>query len=308
MPLHCATCSTSGERSVSDDAHVPLRLATRGSRQALGQSEAVAAAITAATGRVVELVTIETTGDVRLDVPLHVIGGQGVFVKEVQRAVLDGRADLAVHSAKDLPSAPAEGLTIAAFCKRRDPRDALVGAALDELGEGCTVATGSVRRRAQLRRVRPDLAFEELRGNIDRRLSKIPEAGAIVMAVAALDILDLTDRIAQTLDVEEFVPAVGQGCVAVECRIDDASTREALAAVDDAPTRHDVEVERAFLAELGSGCSLPVGAHVRSGRLLTFLADLDTGISVSDDIELPGGEADLQIARAAAAAAHQALS
>jgi hydroxymethylbilane synthase len=241
-------------------------------------------------------------------VPLHVIGGQGVFVKEVQRAVLDGRADLAVHSAKDLPSAPADGLTIAAFCERRDARDALVGAALASLAEGCTVATGSVRRRAQLRRVRPDLRFEELRGNIDSRLSKIPDGGAIVMAVAALDILGLTDRIDEVLDVGDFVPAVGQGCVAVECRVGDGATREALAAIDHAATRHDVEVERAFLAELGSGCSLPVGAHVRAGTLSTFLADLDTGISVSDDIELPGGEADIELARTAARAAHEALS
>jgi hydroxymethylbilane synthase len=285
----------------------PLRLATRGSRQALAQSGAVAETIRQRTGRDVELITIETTGDVRLDVPLHVIGGQGVFVKEVQRAVLDGRADLAVHSAKDLPSAPADGLVIAAFCERRDPRDTLVGATLDAIASGGTVATGSVRRRAQLRRARPDLEFVELRGNIDSRLSKIPVGGAIVMAAAALEILDLTAQIAQTLNVEDFVPAVGQGCVAVECRHDDSATREALRVIDHAPSRHDVQVERAFLAELGSGCSLPVGAHVRAGRLRTFLADLDTGASVSDEIELPGGDADLEVARSAARAALEAL-
>jgi hydroxymethylbilane synthase len=285
----------------------PLRLATRGSRQALAQSGTVANALTAATGRAVELVRIETTGDVRLDVPLHQIGGQGVFVKEVQRAVLDGRADLAVHSAKDLPSAPAAGLTLAAFCERRDPRDALVGCDLASLAEEATVATGSVRRRAQLRRVRPDLHFAELRGNIDSRLAKIPDGGAIVMAVAALDILGLSDRIAELLVVDEFVPAVGQGCVAVECRADDPSTIEALGVIDHAATRHCVEVERAFLAELGSGCSLPVGAHAASGRLWTFLADLDTGISVSDEIALPGGAGDHEIARAAARAARDAL-
>jgi hydroxymethylbilane synthase len=293
---------------VSEHSLPPLRLATRGSRQALGQSGAVAASITAATGRPVELVTIETTGDVRVDVPLHQIGGQGVFVKEVQRAVLDGRADLAVHSAKDLQSAQAEGLVLAAFCERRDPRDALVGADLASLAEGCTVATGSVRRRAQLRRVRPDLNFSELRGNIDSRLSKIPDGGAIVMAVAALDILDMTDRIAETLAVRDFVPAVGQGCVAVECRDDDVVTLEALRAIDHPETRHAVEVERAFLAELGSGCSMPVGAHVASGTLWTFLADLDTGVTVSDEIALPGGAADAEIARTAARDAHRALT
>ena len=128
------------------------------------------------------------------------------------------------------------------------------------------------------------------------------------MAVAALDILGLGDRIAEVLDVAEFVPAVGQGCVAVECRSDDAATHEALASIDHPGTRHDVEVERAFLGELGSGCSLPVGAHARAGTLFTFLADLDTGVSLSDEIELSGGAADLEIARMAAGAAHRALS
>jgi len=287
----------------------PLRLATRGSRQALGQATAVADALRSATGRPVELVEIATTGDIRADVPLHTMGGLGVFVKEVQRAVLDGRADLAAHSAKDLPSATADGLVIGAFTERRDPRDALIGSTLAALADGSTVASGSVRRRAQLQRVRPDLAFAELRGNIDTRLSKIPADGAIVMAVAALQILEMTDRITEVLDIEEFVPAVGQGCVAVECRSDDADTIAALAAVDHGPTRHAVEVERAFLAELGSGCSLPVGGHVAEGRLHTFLANLESGVSVSDQIELTGLiETDLATARAAAASVHAAVS
>ena len=284
-----------------------LRLATRGSRQAVAQATSVADRITAATGRSVELVMIETTGDARLDVPLHVIGGQGVFVKEVQMAVLDGRADIAVHSAKDLPSAVTDGLVIGAFCERRDPADALVGHRLADLAHGATVATGSVRRRAQLSRVRPDLNFVELRGNIDTRLSKVPEGGAIVMAVAALEILQLTDRIAERLDVDTFVPAVGQGCVAVECRIDDVGTRRALAAVDHADTRHGVEVERAFLAELGSGCSLPVGGHVAHGRLTVFLADFTTGQSIVAQVALTGTADDLGIARRAALGAQEAL-
>ncbi len=288
---------------------IPLRLATRGSRQALGQATAVADALRVATGRAVELVEIATTGDIRADVPLHTMGGQGVFVKEVQRAVLDGRADLAAHSAKDLPSDIADGLVIGAFTARRDPRDALIGSTLVELADGATVASGSVRRRAQLQRVRPDLEFAELRGNIDTRLSKIPADGAIVMAVAALQILEMTERITEILDVDEFVPAVGQGCVAVECRADDSETLAALAAIDHAATRHAVEVERAFLAELGSGCSLPVGGHVAAGRLHTFLANLDSGVSVSDQIELTGEiGADLSAARAAAASAHAAVS
>jgi hydroxymethylbilane synthase len=286
-----------------------LRLATRGSRQALGQATAVADALHATTGRPVELIEISTTGDIRADVPLHTMGGEGVFVKEVQRAVLDGRADLAAHSAKDLPSAIAAGLVIGAFTARRDPRDALIGSTLADLADGATVASGSVRRRAQLQRVRPDLKFVELRGNIDTRLSKIPAEGAIVMAVAALQILKMTDRITETLDIGEFVPAVGQGCVAIECRAEDADTIAALAAIDHAATRHAVEVERAFLAELGSGCSLPVGGHVIDGRLHTFLANLDSGVSVTDQVELTGHiEADLAAARTAAASAHAAVS
>lgn len=274
----------------------------------MAQSTSVADAIIAAAGVDVELVRIETTGDLRLDVPLHVIGGQGVFVKEVQRAVLDGRADLAVHSAKDLPSMPADGLSIAAFFERRDSRDALVGAALDDLADGATIATGSVRRQAQLRAIRPDLNFTELRGNIDRRLGKVPDGGAIVMAVAALQILELTDRISETLDVLRFVPAIGQGCVAIECRSDDQRTSGILATVDHQSTRRDVEIERAFLAELGSGCSLPVGAHVDGGVLRTFLADLESGRSVVDEITMAGDASDLDRARRAARDSRDALA
>ncbi|MDX2379443.1 MAG: hydroxymethylbilane synthase [Acidimicrobiia bacterium] len=284
-----------------------LRLATRGSPQAAAQSTAIAAAITAETGRDVELVLVETTGDTRADVPLHTIGGQGVFVKEVQAAVLDGRADLAVHSAKDLPTDPADGLVIAAFTERRDPRDALIGRPLDSLANGATVATGSVRRRALLRRVRPDLEFVELRGNIGTRLDKVPTDGAIVMAVAALQILGLTDRIAEALPVDDFVPAVGQGCVAVECRSGDDDTTAALVAIDHEETRRAVEIERAFLAELGSGCSLPIGAHVEGARLLTFLADPDSGVSVADEIVLEGDDGDLDRARSAAHSAREAV-
>ena len=202
-----------------------------------------------------------------------------VFVKEVQRAVLDGRADIAVHSAKDLPSDVADGLLIAAFTERRAAND-VPGRfrCLGDLAQGATVASGSVRRRAQLASVRPDLEFVELRGNIDTRLSKIPEGGAIVMALAALQILDMmTERIDETLSVEAFVPAVGQGCVAVECREGDSETIETLAAIDHGDSRRAVEIERAFLGELGSGCSLPVGGHVVADELRVFLADPDRG-------------------------------
>jgi hydroxymethylbilane synthase len=259
-----------------------LRVATRGSAQARTQAEIVAEQVRRAGQRIeVELILVETTGDQRPDVPLHTIGGQGVFVKEVQQAVLDGRADLAVHSAKDLPSTPTTGLEIGAFTVRRDPRDALIGCSFKDLSAGATVATGSVRRRAQLAARRPDLRFVELRGNIHTRLGKIPEGGAIVMAMAALEVLGIVDELSAstTIDpipVDEMVPQVGQGAVAVECRREDTAARQALAAIDDRATRQAVECERAFLAELGSGCSLPVGAHavaIDGGlELRTFLA------------------------------------
>jgi len=260
-----------------------LRIATRGSAQARTQAEVVAAQLRAAhPGLDVELVLVETTGDRRTDVPLHVIGGQGVFVKEVQQAVLDGRADLAVHSAKDLPSTPTAGLVIGAITERRDPRDALVGCKLNDLVDGATVATGSVRRRAQLSMLRPDLTFVELRGNIHTRLGKVPDGGAIVMAAAALEVLGILDEVAASTPVElmavhAMVPQVGQGAVAVECAEQASSTRDLLAAIEHGPSRQAVDCERAFLAELGSGCSLPVGAYavvVDDGELClrTFLA------------------------------------
>lgn len=279
-----------------------LRIATRSSPQARTQAEVVARSLTAAhPGLDVRFVFVDTMGDRRQDVPLHVIGGQGVFVKEVQRAVLTGDADVAVHSAKDLPSAPSDGLTIAAFCARRDPRDALVGRPLADLAPGATVATGSVRRRAQLAAIRPDLTFVELRGNIHTRLSKLPSDGALVMAVAALEVLDLTDRIAERVDVDTMVPAVGQGCVAVEARLDDEFVLAAAAAIDDPATRHAVEVERAFLAELGSGCSMPVGAHVSDGVVQGFLAPESGGAPVTGRRTLSGDRVrDLDLARSLA--------
>jgi hydroxymethylbilane synthase len=269
----------------------PLRLATRGSAQARTQSQAVADALMVADpSRLVELVLVETLGDrtQHTETPLHTIGGQGVFVKEIQQAVLRGDADIAVHSAKDLPSTTDAGLQIAAFCRRRDPRDALVGSSLADLSIGATIATGSVRRRAQLAAARPDLHFAELRGNIHTRLNKVPDGGSIVIAVAALEILGLVDRIAQYLPPDRFVPSPGQGCVAVECRADDDEVAGMLADIDHALSRRAVEIERAYLAELGSGCSLPVGAHVDGGRLTAFLADASHRRSSIESIDISG--------------------
>ena len=252
-----------------------LRAATRGSALARWQADTVARLL----GQPVEMVIISTTGDQRPDIPIAALGGQGVFVKEVQAAVLEGRADFAVHSAKDLPSAPAPGLTIAAIPERGDPRDALVGATLDGLRPGALIATGSVRRRAQLAWLRPDLTFTGLRGNIDTRLTKIPSGGAVVMAAAALQRLGREDRIAQILEPTLMVPQVAQGALAVECREDDTATQAALAPLDHGPSRTAVTAERAFLAILGGGCDLPVGAFARlaDGRLELegLLASLD---------------------------------
>jgi hydroxymethylbilane synthase len=239
-----------------------LRLATRGSPLARWQAEWVGRRL----GQAVELVIVETTGDRRQDVSLTAIGGQGVFVKEVEAAVLEGRADAAVHSAKDLPSETGPGLWLAAIGERDDPRDALVGSTLDRLPTAARVATGSVRRRAQLANLRPDLTFAELRGNIATRLAKAEGHDAIVVAAAALRRLGMADRITEAVDPELLVPQVGQGAIAVECRAGDAATREVLAAVDDPATRRAVTAERAFLATLGSGCSLPVGAYATSAR------------------------------------------
>ena len=277
-----------------------IRVATRGSDQARAQARTIADALSAS-GVDCELVIVDTHGDrtQSAQVPLHTIGGQGVFTKEIQAAVLDGRADVAVHSAKDLPTATPDGLVIGAFGVRRDPRDALIGRSLDALAYGATVASGSVRRRSQLRLVRPDLHFVELRGNIPTRLERIPDDGAIVMAVAALEILGRTDEIAEMLDPTVFVPAVGQGCVAVECRSDDAATVAALAAIDDANARSAVMVERAYLGQLGSGCSSPVAAYATGGELYVYL---DGPVGVHREVMSLTGDLDHDMGLAAEAA------
>ena len=247
-----------------------LRIATRGSSLALWQAERVAEML----GSPAELVIIETRGDQDTTSPIHAIGGTGVFVKEVQEAVLRGEADLAVHSAKDLPAITIEGLILAAVPERADARDALVGSRLDKLPQGASIGTGSVRRRSQLAALRPDLEFGELRGNIGTRLSKAADFDAIVVASAALDRLGLGDRIAERLEPSVMLPQVAQGALAVECRLDDAEALVALAAIDDAIAHLAVKAERAFLAALGGGCDVPVGAYatIKSGGMISMQA------------------------------------
>jgi hydroxymethylbilane synthase len=257
-----------------------LRIATRGSDLARWQADHVAALLRQAHGVDAELVVVDTTGDRRQDVPLWTMGGKGVFVKEVQAAVLDGRADLAVHSGKDLPSIEHPGLTLAAIPERGDPRDALVGSTLAGLPAGAVVATGSVRRRAQLADLRPDLTFVGLRGNMATRIARAGDVGAVVVAAVALERLGLSDRISEILDPAVLVPQVAQGALAVECRSDDREARELLAALDHRPSRLAVTAERAYLAELGGGCDLPAGAHATVApdgtlRLEALLASLD---------------------------------
>ncbi len=239
----------------------PLRAATRGSTLARVQTSAVAGLLAVAAGVEVEAVVVDTTGDRRLDVPIWALGGQGVFVKEVQAAVLDGRADIAVHSAKDLPSTTADGLVIAAVPERGDPRDALVGGTLAGLPTGARIGTGSVRRRAQLSWLRPDLTFAGLRGNMETRLAKASGFDAIVVAAAALHRLGLAAEQSELLDTDLVVPQIGQGALAVECRADDHATRELLATIDHRPSRLAVEAVRAFLREVGGSCDLRVGAY-----------------------------------------------
>jgi len=252
-----------------------LRIATRGSDLARWQANHIASLLDCP----VELVVVDTTGDRLANVSIASLGGKGVFVKEVQAAVLDGRADVAVHSAKDLPSQTFDGLALAAVPERGDARDALVGSRLADLAPGAVVATGSARRRAQLADLRPDLTFAGLRGNIPTRLEKAAQYDAIVVAAVALERLDVSARIAEVLPVSVMVPQVGQGALAVECRDDDRDTRARLAAIEHAPSRQAVDAERAFLAELGGDCDLPAGAHaVVEGddvRLDALLASLD---------------------------------
>jgi hydroxymethylbilane synthase len=239
-----------------------VRLATRSSPLAIWQAEHVAGLLQAAhPGLEVELVRTDTVGDRRLDVPISEIGGKGVFATEVQRLVLDGSADAAVHSAKDLPAVTGEGLVLAGVPERGDPRDALVGSPLDGLATGAVVATGSQRRRVQLAALRPDLEFIELRGNMATRLGKVPEGGAVVVAAVALERLGLADRIDEILAADLLIPQVGQAALAVEARAGDTATADLLAAIEHPPSRVRVDAERAFLAELGGDCDLPAGAH-----------------------------------------------
>jgi hydroxymethylbilane synthase len=241
-----------------------LRIATRRSPLAMWQSEHVRGLLTALDPTlVVELVPVETRADQRLDIPIWDLGGKGAFCTEVQAMVLAGHADLAVHSAKDLPARTRPDLVLAAVPERGEVRDALVGCRLTDLPSGATVATGSNRRRVQLLAHRPDLRFEGLRGNIGTRLAKAAGFDAIVMASVALERLGEQPPVVDRIDPAVMVPQVGQGALAIETRADDPATTALVRALEHRPSRRAVDAERAFLATLGGDCDLPAGAWAR---------------------------------------------
>jgi hydroxymethylbilane synthase len=247
----------------------PLRIGTRGSRLALWQANHVADLLRPhVSGRPIELVEIQTAGDQVRDVPLAVIGGQGAFTKEIQRAVLVNTVDVAVHSLKDLPTFPVEGLLLAAVPLRGPTGDVFVSRrhrAFDQLPSGAVLATSSLRRRAQALHRRPDLRIIDIRGNVETRLRKLDEQAldGLILAQAGLERLGLADAITETLDPSWMLPAVGQGALGLECRADDQTTRFLLQQINEGPTRQAVLAERAFLRALQGGCQVPIGAAAR---------------------------------------------
>ena len=252
-----------------------IRIGTRGSRLALVQTHSVADAIRAKHPEVAVVVEIiETQGDRVLDRPLSAIGDAGVFIKEIEAALLEERVDLAVHSMKDLPSKLTDGLALAATTERFDPRDVLVArsaSSLETLPRGGTVATGSLRRRSQLLALRPDLKVEDLRGNVPTRLEKFDRStwDAIILAGAGLERLGLATRIRSYIPIESMLPAVGQGALALETRASDREIAETVRFLSHAPTERAVVSERSFLARLEGGCRVPIAAYaeIRGGSL-----------------------------------------
>lgn len=256
-----------------------LRLGSRGSTLALAQSELVRAALLAAAPNCeVVLERITTRGDLVLDRPLYQLGDKALFVEEIEQALRSGQIDLAVHSAKDLPSELPSDMALAAFPARADARDVLVagsGRKLAELPAGARVGTSSLRRACQLRHLRPDLDLADIRGNVDTRLRKLHEGqyAAIVLAAAGLARLGLLGQVTEYLEPSAMVPAVTQGVLAIEIRATDSATAALLEPLDDAATRTAVRAERAFVARIGAGCQAPVGAHARlDGERLTLTA------------------------------------
>lgn len=276
----------------------PLKLGTRGSQLATTQSGIVARALSEATGRPVELVIIRTRGDNVTDRPLQDVGGKGLFTKEIEDALLADEIDFAVHSMKDMPTDNPAGLTIAAVPRRVDPRDVLVGATLSALPHGAVVGTGSVRRTLQLKALRPDLEVRGVRGNVDTRIEKVRrgEYAAILLAAAGLSRLGRAADVAEHLSVEQMIPAVGQGALAVQCRSADREMIGLLQAIHDETTARCVSAERAFLAEISGGCSAPAACHAR----------IEAGLVVAEGIYAADERSPLSRASASADPMHAA--
>jgi len=262
---------------VAQSSGIILRLGTRGSPLALAQARMVRQALAAAHGFDPEQIAIEvirTSGDRIQDRPLSDVGGKGLFTKEIEEALAAGAIDLAVHSYKDMPTALPPGLVLSAFMEREDARDAFISRkakSIADLPGGATVGTASLRRQAMVKRKRPDLTIVPLRSNVETRLRKLDEgvADATLLALAGLRRLGLADAATAVLDVNEFLPAVGQGAIGIETRADDARTRELLAAINHTDTFSALGAERAFLAVLDGSCRTPIGGHatISGGRL-----------------------------------------
>lgn len=243
-----------------------IRLGSRGSTLALWQAEHVRAEVERRTGKAVEITRIKTTGDMILDVPLSKVGGKGLFVKEIEEALLSNRIDLAVHSMKDVPTDLPGGLEISCITRREDPRDAFLSvkhARFEDLPAGAHVGTSSLRRQTQLLGLRPDLSIGQLRGNLDSRIRKMEEGryDAIILAAAGLRRLGWDGKIRQYLPADVSIPAIGQGALGIEIRSGDDRTREAVAFLDDPGTSVAVRAERGFLKRLEGGCQVPIAAH-----------------------------------------------
>jgi hydroxymethylbilane synthase len=232
------------------------------------QAESIRKQLFASTGMEAEIVIIKTSGDKMQQAPLTQIGGKGIFIKELEEALLEETIDLAVHSVKDIPTDIPSRLMFPAVCRRDDVRDCLVGSTLANLRYGARVGTSSLRRQAQLKHLRPDLDLRDLRGNVDTRLRKVEsgEYEAVMVAKAGLDRLGLSKRISEVLSPDVCTPAVGQGAIAVQCRLKDTEAGDLLAPLDDAETRTAVIAERALLAALQGGCQVPLGAWARVER------------------------------------------
>jgi len=256
-----------------------LRIGTRGSPLALVQARTVRARLMAAMGveeAAIELVIIRTSGDTIQDRPLAEVGGKGLFTKEIEEALLDRRIDLAVHSAKDMPTFSQAGLTLAACLEREDPRDVFIShkaAALADLPEGATLGTASLRRQAIAKRARGDLRVTPLRGNVETRLRKLEsgEVDATILALAGMKRLGLTQHATRIMSTDEFLPAVGQGAIGIEARANDTRTLQALARINHADTFAALSAERAFLAVLDGSCKTPISGHATlSGDTVSF--------------------------------------